>query len=97
MALAGRGRKFPGRKSIGRPGMVLSQAMRLIGIGLALGLGGALLPGRAMSSLSYGLSSADTVSLLTGSLTLLLVATIASYLPARRASKIDPAISLREA
>lgn len=77
--------------------LVLSQAMRLVGIGLVLGLGGALLIGRSMASLLYGLSSTDALSLIASTLTLLLVSAIASYLPARRASRIDPAISLREA
>ena len=71
--------------------------MKLVGIGLGLGLLCALLLGRAMSSLLYGLGSADALSLATASLTLVLVAAVASYLPARRASRIDPAISLREA
>jgi putative ABC transport system permease protein len=77
--------------------LVLGQAMKLVGIGLLLGLGGALLLGRSMASLLYGLSGADAPSLIAASLTLLLVSAIASYLPARRASSIDPAISLREA
>jgi predicted permease len=77
--------------------LVLGQAMKLVGIGLGLGLLCALLLGRAMSSLLYGLGSADALSLATASLTLVLVAAVASYLPARRASRIDPAISLREA
>jgi predicted permease len=77
--------------------LVLTQAMRLVGFGLLLGLGGALLLGRSMASLLYGLSGADAPSLIAASLTLLLVSGLASYLPARRASRIDPAISLREA
>jgi ABC-type antimicrobial peptide transport system permease subunit len=77
--------------------LVLGQAMRLVGIGLVLGLGGALLLGRSMASLLYGLSSTDALSLIGASFTLLLVSVLASYLPARRASQIDPAISLREA
>jgi predicted permease len=77
--------------------LILGRALTLVAVGLALGLGGALLIGRAMSSLLYGLSSADAVSLLAASLTLITVSAIASYLPARRASRIDPAISLREA
>jgi predicted lysophospholipase L1 biosynthesis ABC-type transport system permease subunit len=76
---------------------VLGQAMKLVAIGLVLGLGGALLLGRAMASLLYGLSGADALSLTAATLTLLVVSAIASYLPARRASGIDPAISLREA
>jgi ABC-type antimicrobial peptide transport system permease subunit len=43
------------------------------------------------------MGGADLLSLIGASLTLLVVALIASYLPARRASRIDPAISLREA
>jgi len=58
---------------------------------------GVAVAGRSMASLLYGLSSADAVSLIAASLTLLIVSAIASYLPARRASRIDPAISLREA
>jgi predicted permease len=77
--------------------LVLGQAMRMVVIGLALGLGGALLLGRSMASLLYGLSSADALSFGAASFTLLVVSALASYLPARRASSIDPAISLREA
>jgi predicted permease len=77
--------------------LVLGHAMKLIAIGLGLGLVCALLIGRAMGSLLYGLGSSDALSLVTASLTLVLAAVIASYLPARRASRIDPAISLREA
>jgi ABC-type antimicrobial peptide transport system permease subunit len=76
--------------------MVLGQAMTLVGIGLVLGLGGSLLLGRAMSSLLYGLSSLDAVSWILSSATLVSVAAVASYLPARRASRIDPIVSLRE-
>jgi predicted permease len=78
-------------------GLVLRHALGLVAIGLAFGLGGALLLGRAMSSLLYGLSSADALSLVGASLTLIIVAFVASYLPARRASRIDPVISLRDA
>jgi predicted permease len=77
--------------------LVLRQAMTMVGLGLLLGLGGALLLGRSMASLLYGLSTAAAPSLIAASLTLVAVAAIASYLPARRASRIDPAISLREA
>jgi predicted permease len=77
--------------------LVLRQAMRLVGLGLGLGLGGSLLLGRAMRSLLYGVSGADAVSLAAASLTLVVVSALASYLPAWRASSVDPSISLREA
>jgi predicted permease len=76
--------------------MVLRHAMTIVAIGLAIGLAGALLLGRAMSSLLYGLSGVDPWSLVGATLALVTVAVVASYLPARRASHIDPAISLRE-
>jgi putative ABC transport system permease protein len=71
--------------------------MTLVAVGMVVGLAGALLIGRAMTSLLYGVSGADAVSLASASLVLLLVAAVASYLPARRAARIDPVISLREA
>jgi putative ABC transport system permease protein len=77
--------------------LVFRQAMTLVAAGLVVGLAGALLIGRAMTSLLYGVSGADAVSLTSASLVLLLVAAVASYLPARRAARIDPVISLREA
>jgi putative ABC transport system permease protein len=49
-----------------------------------------------MASLLYGLRGTDALSLVGASSTLLLISAIATYLPARRASRIDPAISLRE-
>ena len=76
--------------------LVFRQAMMLVAGGLVVGLAGALLLGRAMTSLLYGVSGSDAASLTAASLLLLLVAAAASYLPARRASRIDPAISLRE-
>ncbi len=77
--------------------LVLRQGMTLVSIGVVFGLGGGLLVGRAMSSLLYGLSSVDAVSLGLSAVTLLIVAFLASYLPALRASRIDPIVSLREA
>src|SRR5262249_53400164 len=77
--------------------LVLGRGMRLVAVGAGLGLGGALLLGRAMRSLLYGASGTDLLSFAGAVVTLIAVATLASYLPARRASRVDPAISLREA
>ena len=77
--------------------LVVGHAMKLAALGLALGIGGALLIGRAMTSLLYGVSGSDPLSLAAPSITLLVVAATASYLPARRASRVDPAVSLRDA
>jgi putative ABC transport system permease protein len=74
---------------------VLGFGARLAGIGLAIGLAGALAATRLLSSLLYGVHPTDAITFTTVSLLLLLVALIASYLPARRATRIDPIIALR--
>ncbi len=75
--------------------MVVGQGAILAGIGIAAGLAAALAITRLLSSLLFGVSAADPWILGGTALVLGAVAILASYLPARRASKIDPAISLR--
>jgi putative ABC transport system permease protein len=77
--------------------LVMRQGIALVGAGIGLGLLGALLLGRALSSLLYGLSPADPVSLGGAAAVLLAVAALACYLPAREASRVDPLVALREA
>jgi putative ABC transport system permease protein len=74
---------------------VLGLGVRLTGMGLALGLTGALVATRALSSLLYGVGSADAVTFTAVSLVLMIVALFASYLPARRAMRVDPIVALR--
>jgi predicted permease len=76
--------------------LVLRQGMSLVGIGVAIGLTVSLLVGRALSSMLFGLSPADPLSLMEASLVLVLVALLACYLPARSASRVDPMIALRD-
>ncbi len=78
-------------------GLVVRQGMRIVGIGLAIGLAANLLAARALSRLLYGVSPIDPISLASASLILALVALLACYLPARSASRIDPLVALREA
>jgi putative ABC transport system permease protein len=75
--------------------LVLGQGMRLIVIGLALGLVGAFAATRLVASLLFGVSSLDPVSFVSGALLLGAVAFCASFLPARKAAKVDPVIALR--
>ncbi len=64
-------------------------------IGVAVGLLGALLSGRLVASLLFGITPTDAATFLTLPLLLLLVALLASYVPARRATRIDPVSALR--
>jgi putative ABC transport system permease protein len=74
---------------------VLSLGVRLAGIGLAIGVVGALASTRLLSSLLYEVRPTDAITFIAVSLLLLLVALIASYLPARRATRVDPIVALR--
>ncbi len=76
--------------------MVLRQGMILAGIGVAVGLVAAVGLTRLMSSLLYGVEATDPVTFGAVSALLTAVALVASYLPALRASKIDPLEALRE-
>lgn len=74
---------------------VLGLGVRLTGIGLGIGLAGALLATRVLSSLLYGVHSTDALTFTAVSLVLITVALIASYIPARRATRVDPIVALR--
>jgi putative ABC transport system permease protein len=74
---------------------VLGSGVRLAGIGLAVGLAAALAATRLLSSLLYGVRPTDAVTFAAVSFILLVVALIASYLPARRATRVDPLAALR--
>ena len=74
---------------------VLGLGLRLTVIGLLLGLAGALAATRVLSSLLFGVHSTDALTFTAVSLILLTVALFASYLPARRATRVDPIVALR--
>ncbi|MBV9927382.1 MAG: ABC transporter permease [Acidobacteria bacterium] len=75
--------------------LAVGQGLKLVAVGVGLGLAGAFALTRLMSSLLYGVSATDPATLVTISLVLVAVALLASYLPARRAAKVDPLIALR--
>ena len=75
--------------------VVLERAVRLAGVGIALGVLVSASLTRLMSSLLYGVSPTDPWTYAAVCLLLLLVAILAAYLPARRASRVDPVIALR--
>jgi putative ABC transport system permease protein len=74
---------------------VISYGLRLTFVGLALGLAGTLGGTRVLSSFLYGIRPTDPITLAAASLILAAVALTASYLPARRATRVDPMVALR--
>lgn len=75
--------------------LVLAQAITLSGIGLIVGLVGALTLTRLMTSMLFMVKPTDPETLLGVAGLLMLVAVAASYVPARRATKVDPMIAMR--
>jgi hypothetical protein len=70
--------------------LIVGDAMRVVGVGLVLGIAGALAAGRLVSALLFDVTPHDTLSLVAATVSLALIALLAAWLPARRASRVDP-------
>jgi predicted permease len=77
--------------------MIVREGMALAGAGVAIGTAAALLLSRSLASLLYGVSARDPLTFISVPVLLAVVAAAASYLPARRATRIEPAAALRSA
>ena len=75
--------------------MVLKESLMLVGVGLAVGLPASWAAGRLVSSQLFGLTPGDPLTLLVAVVLLSLVGALSGYLPARKASRVDPLIALR--
>jgi ABC-type antimicrobial peptide transport system permease subunit len=75
--------------------LMLKHGLRLSAAGLVLGLGGAALLSRALRSLLYGVSNSDPATYATVTVLLAAVAMVATWIPARRAARVNPAIAMR--
>jgi predicted permease len=74
--------------------LVMSESMRLVAIGVAIGLAVAMAAGRLVSSLLFGLGATDAITILVATVVMVAVSALAGYLPARRASQVDPLVAL---
>jgi ABC-type antimicrobial peptide transport system permease subunit len=73
----------------------MQRATLLIGTGLAIGIAAVLVLGRFVASLVYGITPNDPATLVAIAVFLAAVATLATYLPARGAARVDPILALR--
>jgi putative ABC transport system permease protein len=76
--------------------LMISQGMRLVAVGIMLGLAGALVLTRLMRSLLYEIPPTDPVTFAGVTLLFVFLAFLACYLPARRAARVDPLVALRQ-
>jgi ABC-type antimicrobial peptide transport system permease subunit len=74
---------------------VMGRAMQLAGAGVAAGLVGALLLTRLLTKMLYGVSATDPTTFVGLALVLTSIALLASWMPARRATRVDPVVALR--
>ncbi len=75
--------------------LVLQQGLLLVLLGSAAGVAGALVARPLLQDVLYGVRASDPVTLLIAAGTMIVVALVASYVPARRATKVDPMVALR--
>jgi predicted permease len=75
--------------------MVMKETMLMVAIGMAIGLGAALATTQLISTLLFGLSPDDPLTIAAAALLMTIVAAFAGYLPARRAARVDPMTALR--
>ena len=77
--------------------LILRQGLTTTIVGVAAGVAGSFVAARAIQSLLFGVTATDPVSFIGVAVSLVGVAGVACYIPARRATKVDPVVALRDA
>jgi len=77
--------------------LIIRGALGMTSLGIVLGLAGGFMASRLLGSLLFGVEATDLPTFLGAAVMILVVAALASWLPARRASRVDPAVALRDA
>ena len=75
--------------------MILRESLILAAVGLLLGIPAALAGARVLQSMLFGLAPTDPATIAVAALSMLVLAVLAGYIPARRASRVDPMVALR--
>jgi predicted permease len=96
-----RSREIGVRRALGATGasiasLILGEGLRFVGLGVLVGLAAAFATTRFLGTLLYGLSPTDPVTLGVAATILLTVGALAAWAPARRAMRVDPAVTLRD-
>jgi len=84
-----------GARAIDVLALIIRNGMSLILIGVVIGLAGSLALTRLLATMLFGVTPTDTLTFVTVSAVLIFVALLACYIPARRATKVDPLVALR--
>jgi putative ABC transport system permease protein len=77
--------------------LIIRGALGMTSLGVVLGLAGGFVTSRLLGSLLFGVQATDLLTFLVAAVVILAVAAVASWLPARRAARVDPAVALRDA
>jgi len=77
-------------------GLVIGQGVRLGVIGIAFGVAAAMAATRLLESLLFGVTGTDPIAIGSAAIVLVLAALLASFIPARRAARVDPMVALRQ-
>ena len=76
--------------------MVLGESLVVVAVGVALGLAGAVAAGRFVTTILFGLEPTDAITMGMAVVLIVAVTVVAAYVPAKRASRVDPMVALRQ-